>query len=178
MTVPYVMRQYYWIPRIYGQDPETGTYAALPAGGWQFISDQDPTAIPFSPAAGLQQRALHLPTWFPRQAYLTGVSVAAASSAPVGNNEFAAWVDPAGGFFLSGSPHGAEAGVNFVNSVPLFSAVYSGGDMRATFKADAPILLDRDAGDLIDVKLGLSQPQDWIYVGFNFLVPNPHPTKP
>jgi len=40
MAVPYIQKSFYWIPRIWGQDPFTGTYANFPPGGtklWSII---------------------------------------------------------------------------------------------------------------------------------------------
>jgi hypothetical protein len=176
--VLYVQQQYYWIPRVWGQDQETGAYAAYPAGAWQWIGDQDPATIPFTPAPGLQQRAMHLPATFPRKAYLSRILVAYGSSAAVGSNELSCWVDPGGAFFHTGTPNGREIGSNFVNVIQLFSQLYSGASIRDDHKIDPPILLDRDAGDLLGCKLGSSQTMDWIFIGFRWLAPNPNPTLP
>lgn len=172
MTIPYVQKEYYWIPRIYGQDPETGTYAVLPAGGWQWISDQNPTTIPFNPAPGLSQRALHLPAALPRQVYLSGVEVAVNIAAPNSNvSDFGGWVDPAGHFFHSGLGHnGAEEGSNFTDSISLFHVIFTGpGRWFRDFPH--PILVDRDAGDLICVKTGLAVGGVNVFVGFRYMVP-------
>ena len=164
-------RQYYWLPRFFYEDQETGQYAVYPAGGWQWISDQDPNTIPFEPAPGLQQRALHLPSWFPRKAYLSGVEVALSTGSPItGWNEFAAWVDPAGHFFHSATPNGAEAGSNFTDSISLFHVIQTLQTERWHRDFPTPILLDRDAGDLIGVKGGFSTDGMMVFVGFRFLV--------
>lgn len=170
MPYNHIQREYFWIPRLYGQDPERGTYAWLPPGGWQFVSDQDPATIPWNPAIGLQQRALHLPSWFPRKCFLIGAKMGWGSGNPsAGINELTAYVDPGGEFFLSGNPHGAEEGSNFTKTISLFQeAIVGGQQVRRGYVIDPPILLDRDAGDLIEVKGGFNQAMDWIYVGFRF----------
>lgn len=177
--IPYVQKQYSWIPRLFYEDPETGTYANFPAGGWQWISDQDPNTIPFDPAPGLQQRAMHLPDWFPRKVYISSVIVASNSAGPNGTvSEFAAWIDPGGQFFLSGNPHGAEGGSNFTKFQSLFHMTWSEQSPRREFPLERPVLLDRDAGDLIGAKAGLSFPISNIFIGFRYLVQNPYPELP
>lgn len=168
--IRYIQREYYWIPRIFGQDPETGTYAPLPPGGWQFVSDQDPNTIPFQPAVGLEQRALHLPLWFPRKVELIGAKVAwgTALSSPVNPDELTAYVDPGGIFFQTGNPHGAEANSNFTRVISLFQISATGQFLRTGFTIDPPILLNRDAGDLLEVKGGFSNAMSYIYVGFRY----------
>lgn len=172
MTIPYVQKQYYWIPRLWGHDQETGTYAQYGAGGWQWISVPDPGTPEFySPAPGLQQRALYLPSWFPRQAYLSGIEGALMTSeVPTSYGEFAGWVDPGGHFFHSAVPNGAEAGSNFTDSISLFHVTMTGSQTRWHRDFHTPILLDRDAGDLIGLKAGFPVGSMTVFVGFRFLV--------
>ena len=174
MTISHVQKQYYWIPRLWGQDQETGDYANYYSGGWQWVSDQDPNTIPFTPAVGLQQRALHLPAWFPRKAYLSGVEVALFTPEISSSlSEIGGYVDPGGHFFHSGTPNGAEAGSNFVDTISLFHETMYPGVQTAKWHRDyqTPILLDRDAGDLFCVKAGFSAGNMGVFVGFRFLVP-------
>jgi len=174
MTIPYVEEEYFWIPRIHGQDPETGTYAVLYGGSsWQFVSDQDPNTIPFTPVTGLQQRALHLPAAFPRKAFLSGVNCSLeTSTVPNQVSAYAGWIDKGGEFFYSGTPNGAENGSNFIRANSLFLETFR-AERRETWVHNfaAPKLLDRDAGDLLCVKIDLGVGGVIAHVGFRFLVP-------
>lgn len=172
------MRQYYWIPRIFGQNQETGTYAVFPPGGWQWVSDQNPNTIPWNPALGLQQRALYLPDGsgggpaFPRKLLFTGVDIALTTGDPATSwSDFAVWVDPAGRFYNSATPHGAEAGSNFVDCLSMGHAVHQIGQQaqrwRFSFAGDDKVPMDRDQGDLIGVKGGFAHHMG-VYVGFRF----------
>lgn len=176
MTIPYVQHQYYWIPRVWGQNPETGAYASYPAGGWQWISVADPgTPAFYDPAPGLKQRALYVPDWLvPRQVYITGVDVALWSSSGTAQaSEITGWIDPGGHFFYSGNPDGAEEGANFVDSRTLFSEMLN-SSASGRWKRDfsTPILWDRDAGDLLGIKGGFDVGGMGVFVGLRFMVPN------
>ncbi len=180
MSLDYVQKQYYWIPRTWGADPEIGAYASFAAGGWQWVSDQDPNTIPTNPVQGLQQRALHLPAWFPRKSYLSGVEVALYTNDTPGLwNELSGWIDPTGQFFHGGTPNGNEGGANFTNAISLFHVTFQGQSAQKWHRDfPKPILVDRDAGDLIEVKGGFNLNIAIVFIGFRFLVPNPNPTLP
>lgn len=173
MPIP-VQKQYFWIPRIWGQDQETGDYALFPAGGWQFVSVPDAGTPEFyNPAPGLGQRSLHLPSWLPDKVYLSGVEAALWTDQPHSAvSELGAWVDPCGHFFHSGNPDGAEPGSNFTDSITLISEAMKVGEQFGHWHRNFtdPILLDRTVGDLLIVKGGFSAGNTGVHIGFRFLV--------
>lgn len=170
--IRYVQNQYYWIPRIHGQNQETGIYAQYPAGAWQWISDVDPNNPPYDPCngCGLQQRAIYLPLAFPRQAYFTGTEIALShGDSPAGMNEFGGWIDPKGHFY--NSANGAEAGANFIDSISLFHVIMEGRQRERWHREyDVPILCDRDQGDKIGFKAGFNSQNVFVFVGMKYLV--------
>ena len=143
-------------------------------------SDQGESTIPFNPAVGLQQRYMFLPAWFPRKAYISSIVLALATNTPNGlYNELAVWVDPGGQFFNGGTPHGAEEGACFTKAISLahvaFTPTPGNNSQRWSFDFQYPILVDRDAGDLIEAKGGFNVEIVTVFLGIRFLVPNPHP---
>lgn len=171
MTIEFIQKQYYWIPRS-GNSPtdfETSpNYAQVPAsiGGWQWITD---TPDPL----GANYGHLYLPTWFPRKAFINKVWLGAGCNGNTGTlNELAAWVDPGGVAYASAN--GAEAGSNFTQDISLGHLKWYGFSVVECFDHEAPVLLDRDAGDKLGFMCHNSQDVAYVFCGIGFLFPAPY----
>jgi hypothetical protein len=147
-----------------------------PAGGAQFVAD----VTQYGPNC----RALQLPAWAPRKLLIVHAWAHYGFSAynpdvPGQACEVTAWVDPHGYAYFHADPIGSES-VDYTRDISLlhdfvydmpFERVIDSGEFSA------PVLCDRDNGDLLLIEFAPNAYLDWVGFEVHFLV-NETPTIP
>jgi len=174
LTVDYVQAHYLFIPRVVGQNPETGTYRSFPAGGIQFA-----TGIT-APNPNGNWWPMYLPQDFPQVCLVNQALIACASGNPAVLNEnvseITVCLDYGGQYYASAG--GAEAGGIFIRQGGIARArpQWNGRGLpfiyKTLFPADVPFLFNRSAGDMIEVTCSFTMPMDWLGIVIGYLKPN------
>lgn len=167
MSLDFITRSFYWLPRVGGA--LTGTYEAIPEGANNYISDTALLAPGYKP--------LPLPTWMPRQVFISGFWAGFGLSrglTPPEGVGITLYVDPQGIGYKTGITPGAEAGSDMTRFISLLQCWSVSNDYVQFFKGNLadPVLLDRDAGDKFIVELDTNPILDWFYMEMRFIVPS------